>query len=392
MLLHAVAALILNAPPAMPMSDSTATAPPKVDAKHQADIDRDTRLGGEYAKEVAKEFKFTTKKDYQERVEKIGNEIAAVANGMQAIATWGDKRFSPFQYKFFVIQQNDPNAFSLPGGYIYVNEGLLDYAESDDELAGVLAHEIAHAAFRHVPTLEKEQSRVGLLQLPLILAVILSGGRSGTGEILMGSQLLNQALTSGWSVKAEQAADYGGFQYLQKTKYNPTGLLTFMERLARDERALRGVEQGIYRTHPPGRERAESLTGYLTKAGIPIQRSQVTITFRTVAKKLDDGSYDAFFGKKKIFTFRGKSAEARVNEAVVRLNAFFDGVPELYEVNVTSDGSVLGKGRLLFRAEPEDVKDVKDPKTSPAQLADGAARAIKDSLFSLAFRVWDARN
>lgn len=389
MLSSAVAALFLLAPPTVPAAEPAVAPPPKVDPKHQPDIDRDIKQGAEYSKEVAKEFKFTTKAEYQARVERIGNELAAVANAMQATATWGDKRFSPYPYKFFVIQQKDPNAFSLPGGYIYVNEGLLDYAESDDELAGVLAHEIAHAAFRHVPTLEKEQSRVGLLQLPLILAVIMSGGKSGSGELLMGSQLLQQALTSGWSVKAEQAADYGGFQYMLKTKYNPTGILTFMERLARDERVFRGIEQGIFRTHPPGRERAESLSNYLNKAGIPIQRSQVTTTFRTVVRKQDDGSYQTLFGKRQLFVFRGKAAEERANEAVVRLNAFFDGVPELYDVSVTSDGSVIGKGRILFRA---NASDSSDGKTGPVQLADSAARAIKDSLFSLAFRVWGARN
>ena len=69
------------------------------------------------------------------------------------------------------------NAFSLPGGYVFVFDGLVKYSESDDELAGVLAHEICHAKFRHVATLDKEASKLQAISLPAILIAIFSGGR-----------------------------------------------------------------------------------------------------------------------------------------------------------------------------------------------------------------------
>ncbi len=117
----------------------------------------------------------------------IGGELAAIANASKVRTTWGDKRLNPFEYTFKVVEE-DVNAFSLPGGYIYIYEGLVKYAESDDELAGVLAHEIAHASMRHVATMQREAGKLSAMQNPLILAAILIGGAKG-GDAMMVGQL-----------------------------------------------------------------------------------------------------------------------------------------------------------------------------------------------------------
>src|SRR5665213_362870 len=163
----------------LPLAVVLLTSSPQV----QGDIDNDEKLGAHYAAQVNKENKFTDDPKMQARVDRIGKELAAIADTHHLIALWGDKRFSPFPYHFKVIQGTDVNAFSLPGGYIYVYEGLVKYCESDDELASVIGHEISHAAFRHVATLTKKSSQLQLLTLPLILLGILTSGGIGAGLI-----------------------------------------------------------------------------------------------------------------------------------------------------------------------------------------------------------------
>lgn len=356
----------------------------KIDAKHQADIDGDIKTGKKYTEEVEKEFKLSKNEEYQKRVERIGSELAAVAQTHQVNVTWGDKRLNPFPYQFKVVEDPDVNAFSLPGGYIYVYEGLCKFADSDDELAGVLAHEIAHAAFRHVATLQRQSSNLNLVTLPLILIGIFSGNP----DVGILGSLINQAKGSGWSVQAEEAADYGGFQYMQFSKYNPVGMLTFMERLAKKDRFTERADLGIFRTHPPSRERADSLVKRLTDAGIPIRRSLVSTAYRVVIKNLDNGNYEALFDERRLTVFGGPDAKGRALEAVERLNAFYDQVPDLFEVQVRGDDVILGKREPLMRVTKDDAAA---NKSSVHQLALDAADAIRRSLYVLAYRVWDTR-
>jgi hypothetical protein len=314
--------------------------------------------------------------------------MAAIANVTPVKVLWGDKRLNKYEYHFTVLQskEDNVNAFSLPGGYIYVYEGLIKFAQSDDEIAGVLAHEISHAAFRHIDALAREQSKLSTATLPLILGAILTGRADIIGGAILGSQLVTQSFTSTWSVKAEKSADFGGFQYLLKSKYNPTGMLTFMERLAQEERTnpAASIDWGIYRTHPPGRERAEALTHDMEEAKIPIQRSLVTTSYRVVVKPSSTEGVDIIFDDRKLFTFGGTDALARADAAVKSLNTFFDKVPSMMEVSF--DGtSVIGRRDTLITVTKDDAalanKSVED--TGKA-----AVEAIRGSLYSIAFHIW----
>lgn len=362
------------------------TQPQTVEEKHQEDLKRDRELGAKYSAEADKELKGSEDKEMVERVQRIGAEMAKIANERIVNVSWGDKRLNPFDYTFKVVQGKDVNAFSLPGGYIYVYEGLVKYIESDDELAGVMAHEVAHASFRHIATLQREQSKFSAITLPLILLAILAGGAQGGAQALTVGQLLGQAQGSGWSVKAEKSADYGGFQYMLHSKYNPSGMLTMMERLARDEKSGPAYDWGIYRTHPPGRERAEALTEDMKEAGIPIQRSVVTTSFRATSKPGDNGTVDVFFGKKKLVSLAGEGAIERADQAVKRLNAYYDQVPEIFSLQVATDGTITGRQRPLIEITEQDAQAAKVPVQ---QLREATLKNVRSSLFNLAFRIWD---
>jgi len=365
-------------------------ADPKVEAqkkRHEQDVKNDIETGKKYSEEVEKELKLSKDQAGLQRIQAMGAELAQIANSNPLIATWGDKQHSEFPYTFKLLEGDDVNAFSLPGGYIYVYEGLLKFAESDDEVAGVLAHEISHAAFRHVATLQKEQSKLQLVQIPLILATIFSGGRAG-GELLQLSTLVGTALTSGWSVNAEQASDFGGFQILTKSKYSPIGMFTFMERLAKKDRVAEGaIDWGIYRTHPPSRERADALADRLKAAGVPLKRSLVTTSFRTTAKEVKPGVFELSFGSRKLVTFGGADAQTRANAAVARLNDFFDTVPAMFELR-RAGSKLYGHQTLLFELRPEDAAAI---GASEAEAQQKALDAMRRAVYNLTFRVWDER-
>lgn len=356
---------------------------PKV--SHQSELDKEAQQGLNYSKEVEKESKLSTDEKAIARVQRIGNELASIANHNIVKVTWGDKRLNPFHYSFKVLQGDDVNAFSLPGGYIYVYEGLLKFAESDDELAGVLAHEIAHASFRHVRTMEREANKLQGLTLPLILLSIFGSGSETTAPLGTLSQLITQAKGSGWSVNAERAADYGAVQYMIKSPYNPVGMLTFMERLAKSQRQYNVSDLGIFQTHPPSKERAESLMDHLDALKIPLRRSMVSPAYRVDAQG-DGSSAKLIFEGKNLVQFGGSDALERARDAAIRLNEFFDTVPDLFEVAARKDGEIVGRGRVLFTVTEADAKAIGKPLDEATRIT---LDSIKRSLYSLAYRVWD---
>jgi hypothetical protein len=236
-----------------------------------------------------------------------------------------------------------------------------------------------------VATLQREQSKLSIVQIPLILAAILTGSRGAAEAVAVGS-LIGTAQTSGWSLNAELSADYGGFQYIRRSKYDPTGLLTFMERLARDERMTSHIDWGIYRTHPPSRERAAALAGYMRAANLPIRRSRVSASLRSEVLPGDNGNVQVVFQGKPLVAFSGTGAIDRADRASESLNEFFDSEPQLFEVMLSEDGQLLGKRRELFEITPEDAAAAKLPTEEYRTLV---LRNVRGALYSLAFRVWD---
>jgi predicted Zn-dependent protease len=375
------------------VADSAAAQDPPANDKeakqqenHRRELTADTELGKKYSADVDKELKPSEDAEANERLQKIGAQFAAIANQTPVNVLWGDKRLNPFSYTFKLVKGKDVNAFSLPGGYIYFYEGLLDYVESDDELAGVVAHEVAHASLRHVATLQREQSRVNAIQLPLILLAIFTGGASAAGTAIGLGGLVGTAVGSGWSVRAEQAADYAGFQYMLKSSYNTSGILTMMERLARDERAQPSIDWGIYRTHPPSRERAESLEGFIKSAGRAVERSKVTTSFRFSVRPGDNRNVELLFGKRRIVALAGAEAIPRADAAAAKLNPLFDQVPQLFEVQGGPDGIIYVKRREVLKIEYEDAQMA---GTTVSQLTEDTVKNLRLSLFGLAFRIWD---
>ena len=342
--------------------------------------DPEVKMGREAHEELLKSgIKIIRDPKVVARVETIGKKIAVMANETPITASYGNSKLVKYDYQFFVIEGKDVNAFSLPGGFIYVYKGLLDYVQSDDELAGVLGHEVTHASHHHVAKLEHEQSRLNTQMLLAALATLVAKvPAEDAGNLLTGMQLLAIQKVNGFGQTAESDADHGGVILTTKAGYNPVGMLTFMERLARDEKLSRDVELGIFRTHPPSHERANAMMAQITALGHPINRRAVTNALLASTRPASEGAVTAtelVLGGKVLY--RSASPE-RAKQAADTINHLLDQDLQIYDVKKEGT-TVAARGQMILTVQPEDA--VLQQMSSADAVADQAYRTLRNALY-----------
>ena len=205
-------------------------------------LEREIALGKQLAQEVERSSKLIDDPVVTEYVNRVGQNL--VRNS--------DARV-PFTIK--VIDSDEVNAFALPGGFFYVNSGLVLRAQEESELAGVMAHEISHVTARHGT---KNATKGELMQLATIPLILLGpGGWAGYG-IYEGLNLAIPVTYLKFSRDAEREADFLGLQYMYKAGYDPNSYITFFERIQADEKRRPGTIPKVFSTHPPTPERIEN--------------------------------------------------------------------------------------------------------------------------------------
>lgn len=196
-------------------------------------MEREIALGRKLATEIERNTKILEDKIISEYVNRVGQNL--VRNS--------DAR-APFTIK--VIDNDEINAFALPGGYLYINSGLVKLAGEEAELAGVMAHEIAHVAARHGTRQATKGQIMNLATTPLIFL----GGWTGYG-IRQATSLAIPLTFLRFTRNFEREADFLGVQYLYKTGYDPAAMIQFFERLKghKEGRKTRKISQ-IFKSHP----------------------------------------------------------------------------------------------------------------------------------------------
>jgi len=205
-------------------------------------LEKEIALGKQLAQEVERSAKLVDDPVVTEYVNRVGQNL--VRNS--------DARV-PFTIK--VIDSDEVNAFALPGGFFYVNSGLILRANEESELAGVMAHEIAHVAARHGT---KQATKGDLIQIASIPAMIFIPYTWAGYAAYQGMNFLIPMTFLKFSRDAEREADFLGLQYMYKAGYDPNSYVTFFERIQADEKRRPGTIGKAFSTHPPTPERIEN--------------------------------------------------------------------------------------------------------------------------------------
>jgi len=186
---------------------------------------------------------------------------------------------SPFHYSFYVINENVYNAFAGPGGYISINSGLFAAMDNEDQLAGILAHEIAHVYRRHISQRIEQSKKIGLATMAGILAGIFLGGGAAAGAI---STAAGQQLSLQYTRENEIEADEVGLKYLVKAGYGGEGLLKILKKMREKQWFDSNQVPSYLQTHPALEARMAYLDTWI----------QAHPQWRTLAKTKHQGAFN----------------------------------------------------------------------------------------------------
>lgn len=207
-------------------------------------VEQDLEIGRQSAAEAERQLPLFSNRSVERYVSQIGQRLAAVAPGPK------------YPYQFKVVNVSDVNAFALPGGFMYINRGLIETAQSEGELAGVMAHEMAHIALRHGTN---QASKAYLAQAGLgVLGGFL--GQSTTGQIIgaIGGFGLNAAFLK-FSRTAEEQADIVGTQMLAAAGYNPLDMARMFDTLQRQAGGNPSKFEEFFSSHPAPASRSKRI-------------------------------------------------------------------------------------------------------------------------------------
>ncbi|MCU0665885.1 MAG: M48 family metallopeptidase [Candidatus Omnitrophica bacterium] len=196
------------------------------------DTPLEVSFGENMDKQIKKEMKLSNNPLMVSRLEKIGNAVAGVSDRKD------------ITYRFRVIDDKQLNAFTIPGGYIYVNSGLMD-AANDDELACVIAHELGHLAARHPA--KKMQAALGYQVI-----VGIAAGFDAKDYMMQAMDAVFSISSLGYSRKDELAADKLSVKYSRRAGYSPYGMVTMFAKLEKEAKANgKNNYPEFLRSHPP---------------------------------------------------------------------------------------------------------------------------------------------
>lgn len=234
----------------------TRITPPKNPYKPAQDVE----LGRQASAEVAKQTRVLNDDEVQRYIERIGRRLV---NNLPP-----QFQFPEFEYSFKVVEAKDINAFALPGGFTYVNSGLIDVAKTEGELAGVMAHEISHVALRH-GTAQVAQGRkyqIGAIAGTILGSII--GGGAGTA-IAQGSQLGFGAYLLKFSREYERQADLLGAQMMAAAGYDPRELANMFQTIEKAGGGRGGPEWLSSHPNPGNRYNAINKEAQALQIGRP---------------------------------------------------------------------------------------------------------------------------
>ncbi|MCL4812575.1 MAG: M48 family metalloprotease [Vicinamibacteraceae bacterium] len=233
-------------------------------------VEQEVELGREAQVQARQQMPRTTDSVVAGYVERLGSTLARRAPGPK------------YPYSFTVANQADLNAFALPGGPVWVHRGVLAAAQNEAQVAGVMAHEIAHISERHAAEqVTKAMAANGLLGL---LGAMLGNGR-GAQATQIGAGLFANGLFLKFGRDDEREADRVGVQIMRGAGYDARGMIEFFEILRQQQRRNPSSVETLFSTHPSPASRIRELEAEVARAGAGGRRT--SDAFRTMQRRLE---------------------------------------------------------------------------------------------------------
>ena len=218
-------------------------------------IQEEEELSREFMKVVFQQYEVLKDPVIDDYVNEIGNKILSKLPPQ------------PFKYHFYVVKEDVYNAFATPAGHIFVNSGLFAAMENEEELAGILSHEISHVSARHISQKIERSKKAQVATLAGIVAGALLGvGGAGTAAnaVTMGSMAAGQSIMLAYSREDEIQADQMGLEILKKAGYSGSGLLTMLEKIRAKDWFGSNIPTYL-KTHPASEDRITYIDSWLVR-------------------------------------------------------------------------------------------------------------------------------
>ncbi len=239
------------------------------------DVSKDKKLGAEAALQVELEMGLYDHDSLYKLVNEVGNKLVSRLSKNQ------------FDFQFFLVDSAEPNAFALPGGYVYVTRGILPLVQTEDELAGIMAHEIIHVTERHSIKQMKKGVVSSILKVPGNIINAVTGTQ--LGNVLNAPINLSQkAFIAQYSQKHEKDADLFGIQLAASAGYQTDALANALETLSKEVEVLTGEEekQNYFSDHPYTPTRVTSIRAAASRYA-PVSSSPVASSNKIFLKKFE---------------------------------------------------------------------------------------------------------
>ncbi|HOX27641.1 MAG TPA: M48 family metalloprotease [bacterium] len=310
---------------------------------------KEGNLGKDAAEEIIRYYGLVENDAEIQRMQAVGERIISIC---------GRKNI---EYHFYILDTDIINAFALPGGYVFMTKGIMDFVDDDDELASVMAHEITHVVRRHGVSIYKKEMKNALINF---LVLVLTRDPNA----VMAGQMVEQERADIFGRTAENEADSFGLEYVVKAGYNPDSFISFFEKMKQYDSHRPNLLEDYFDSHPPMEERIENAKNNYKRLGLTPPTA--------VASRIEGRLHAAEICKDEspclgeiegpngvILTFgdpgRYKTPFDRAKKTVDVINRLLDSKLELFEIKKTNSTNgpelMLRNTRVLY-VLPGDLK------------------------------------
>ncbi len=321
--------------------------------------EEEKEMGQKICEELEKTYKVWDNEIEKKRIYSVAEKIINVTERKDV------------EYTFKLLDIPEVNAISIPGGFIYVFKGLIELIDSDDELAAVLAHEIAHIERKHGITIYKKSTKAMFYNM-ILLAL------TKNEYIALAADMISTALLQGFGREAELEADYFALHYLIKANINPVAMLSFFDQLKRISSHYPDLLKDYFQEHPPISERIKIVENHLKSKNIDFTKGRgYRFSKELIPRKAFNGRNVGIVtdGEKVLITFYDSnkhfSVFERTKEFCKKVNSLLNTNIKNYEIKVLPSTSENEWNLIIKNKIVETItqKDSEPLNTSPSKLA-----------------------